>query len=236
MLIRVGVENGNDNRSLAWALDHPGCFVYGKDESEAILNLPLVFLHYAEWIAGHTNQPWLTTEMLEIKLVEVWQCYFIDSDLQTSDDGIEVNAWFREDWRPLSETDVERGIQLLNWSREDLLLLIRSLTPAQLSLYRLGFERWTIDKILQHIANAEWWYLDRLELAPWSKSVLPSDSIERLAFVRARVMQVMWELPDLKKVIGKEGEFWSSRKLLRRLLYHERDHLDHIRQLLAEPY
>jgi hypothetical protein len=34
-------------------------------------------------------------------------------------------------------------------------------------------------------------------------------------------------------VVGLEGEFWSPRKLLRRAVWHERDHSQHIRQLCA---
>jgi hypothetical protein len=33
--------------------------------------------------------------------------------------------------------------------------------------------------------------------------------------------------------MGTDGEFWSPRKLLRRAVWHERDHTGHIRKLLA---
>ncbi len=234
MEIRVAVENGNDGRSLAWALDHPGCFIYGNDEGEVILNLPLAFLRYTEWIACHTRKSWLKSGNPDIRLVEVWQCYSINDEYQVADDGIEVNAWFRDDWRPLTLKEVERGNQLLTWSREDLLQSAQPLTSEQLTWNRPEFERWTIERILQHIANAEWWYLDRLGLAPWGKSDLPEDPFDRLAFVRNHVMQVLNELAGVDKVEGKAGEFWSPRKLLRRLLYHERDHIEHIMQILSE--
>jgi hypothetical protein len=32
--------------------------------------------------------------------------------------------------------------------------------------------------------------------------------------------------------MGTDGEFWSPRKLLRRAVWHERDHTEHIRKLL----
>ncbi len=35
MLLRVGIENNNDGRTIAWALEHPGCFAYGQDAAEA---------------------------------------------------------------------------------------------------------------------------------------------------------------------------------------------------------
>ena len=235
MQIRVAVENGNDGRSLAWALDYPGCFVYGPDESTVILNIPLAYLRYAEWISTHVTDSWVKTNSLDIRLVEVWQGYFINDDFQVRDDGIEVNAWFRDDWRPLSKMDSTRGKLLLGWSREDLLAVAQPLTKKQMGLHAPEADNWTIQRVLQHIANAEWWYLDRLGLAPWKKTDLPEEPFARLELVRARVIDALHELTGSEKVVGKEGEFWSPRKLLRRLLYHERDHLGHLLQILTEP-
>jgi hypothetical protein len=42
-------------------------------------------------------------------------------------------------------------------------------------------------------------------------------------------------LPGLEgkhQVVGVDGEFWSPRKILRRALWHERDHTEHIKKLL----
>ena len=30
MIFRIGIENNNDDRTIAWALDYPGCFAYGE--------------------------------------------------------------------------------------------------------------------------------------------------------------------------------------------------------------
>jgi hypothetical protein len=50
MLIRIGIENNIEGRTLAWALDYPGCFAYGMDEAEALINLPKALLDYEHWI------------------------------------------------------------------------------------------------------------------------------------------------------------------------------------------
>jgi|GEM_PF-3187094 hypothetical protein len=42
-------------------------------------------------------------------------------------------------------------------------------------------------------------------------------------------------LPGLEasdKVVGVDGEFWSPRKVLRRAIWHERDHTAHSKKLL----
>jgi DinB superfamily len=84
------------------------------------------------------------------------------------------------------------------------------------------------------VADSEWWYLDRLDLAKGNRKSLPDDILERLAWVRERLNEALPGLDARELVIGKEGELWSPRKLLRRALWHEIDHRQHILKLLAQ--
>ncbi len=61
---------------------------------------------------------------------------------------------------------------------------------------------------------------------------LPSKSGERLDMVRSHMVDILPSLAESKLVVGIEGEFWSPRKLLRRAVWHERDHTFHTRKLL----
>ena len=54
---------------------------------------------------------------------------------------------------------------------------------------------------------------------------------ERLAWVRGRLTAVLPGLEGREMVVGKEGELWSPRKLLRRALWHEINHRQHILKL-----
>jgi hypothetical protein len=94
-------------------------------------------------------------------------------------------------------------------------------------------ERWSIAGVLGHIANAEHWYLDRLDLAQGARRDLPRDVFERLHIVRQRMNAVLPELEGMQKVLGIDGEFWSPRKVIRRSTEHEIDHIDHIFKLIA---
>jgi hypothetical protein len=58
MFFRMGIENNNDERTIAWALDHPGCFAYGQDSEEAQRNFPQAVREYVAWIARH-EEPFL---------------------------------------------------------------------------------------------------------------------------------------------------------------------------------
>ncbi len=236
MLIQIGLENNIEGRSLAWALDYPGCFAYGKDGAEALLKMPRAVLRYADWIASHTQASWLAgLGDFDVRLVDTWDCYNIneDYDVVPAGDTYEVNAWFRQDWKPLTEADVQRGLQLLEWSRADLLASVAGLAPEQLNAGRPG-ERWSINGILNHVGGAEWWYLDRLELAGIPRQQVSQVPAERLEMVRSRLKEVLPTLVGVKLVHGKSGEFWSPRKLLHRAIWHELDHIDHIRKLLAQ--
>jgi hypothetical protein len=50
--------------------------------------------------------------------------------------------------------------------------------------------------------------------------------------VRTRLAEALPNLEGMSKVVGKDGEFWSPRKVVRRALWHERDHTFHILKLL----
>ena len=122
MIIRVGLENGFERRrSIAWALDFPGCFISGEDASTAIISIPRALLDYEAWIRRHTAQSWVRLADFDIRLVETWEVYFVNPGYQVAQDGVEINAWFRDDWRPLSNIEIERGLELLSYSRADLL-------------------------------------------------------------------------------------------------------------------
>ncbi len=57
MIFRVGIENSNDGRSIAWALEYPACFAYGPD-SRAVEENFRPARDYARWIACHGSS-WL---------------------------------------------------------------------------------------------------------------------------------------------------------------------------------
>lgn len=233
MRVKIGVENGIENRSLAWALDHPGCFAYGSEGSEAILRFPQAFLRYKEWVDSHLPDSWLADlQDFDIHLQETYEVTRINAEFNPDPTGIEINAWFLYDWKPLTAEEIRRGQLILSWSREDLLELVAGLSAEQLTT-KFPEERWDIQGVLRHIANAEHWYLDRLCLAQYKREELPEDVFERLLKVRRRTDEVLPTLVENKEVRGVSGEFWSPRKLLRRAAWHEIDHIEHILKLIA---
>jgi predicted RNase H-like HicB family nuclease/uncharacterized damage-inducible protein DinB len=234
MQIRVGIENNNDGRSIAWAVEHPGCYAYGEDNEHALANLPDTVQAYAEWIGQHET-PWLNPEQIDLVIDDEWDVYFVNDALERvppGDNSSSIEAWFQYDWKPLNATDIERALKLLAWSRADLMDVVKGVSPEKLAQTYPG-ERWNIEGILKHIGGAEWWYLERIGFPnPAKESDVPADPFERLEVVRNYFNYVLPKLEGLHIVAGLDGEFWSPRKTLRRTLWHERDHTEHIRKLL----
>jgi hypothetical protein len=230
VLVRVGIENDNDDRSIGWALEHPGCFSYGADAAGAGAAMQQAVCDYADWIDRH-EPSWLATQDVEIRVEESFDSYF--DRAQRGPDTYMVESFFRYDWKCLTALDIQRACKLLAWSRADLLDTVAGLSAAQLDAAYPG-ERWSINGILRHIGGAEWWYQERIGLPfPESEHDVPADPFERLETVRAHFLEVLPGLEGLGKVTGLDGELWSPRKVLRRALWHERDHTQHIRKLLA---
>lgn len=233
MIFRVGIENNNEGyRSIAWTLGHPGCFAYGTDGEAAFAALPAAIRDYTAWIAGHEKQPWLTADGIELRIEETWTDYSLNEafDRDESSDHYTVDAWFQHDWRPLTALEIERGLKMLHWSRADLSKVVEGLSAEKLDRTYPG-ERWSISGILRHIGGAEWWYLDRLGLALPSEQ-FPDEPFARLEVSQSQLDKVLPTLEGVSKVVGVDGEFWSPRKVLRRALWHGRDHIEHIKKLL----
>ena len=231
MIFRVGIENNNDGRSIAWALEHPGCFAYGANATAACLNLETVIQKYATWILKNEPITWLNFEEVEIHPEETWEVYSINEDLEKVESGgYYVESFFQYDWKPLKSEEIGQALKMLSWTREELLKIISGLSAEKL-VATYPIERWSINGILGHIGGAEWWYLDRLGLA-FPESELSKEPMAQLKQSRDLLNRTLPKLRGISRVVGRDGEIWSPRKILRRALWHELDHIEHIKKLI----
>jgi hypothetical protein len=233
MIARIGLENGFEGRSIAWLLDQPGCFAYGADGSSAIVQMGQAVPEYIAWLGSNTQEPWYTADQIDIRLEEVWDDYYLDANYTRAaqaDENTRVQAWYLNDWRPLTVVEVRHGLQVLAWSRRDFLAAVEGFTASELDAPHPG-EHWSIRGIMAHVATTHWWLLDRLNLAGIERSQLPKDVDERFELTFNHLSSVLPELAGKEMVIGKSGELWSPRKLLRRSAWHLRDHTEHVQKL-----
>jgi len=150
-----------------------------------------------------------------------------------------TTATFQADLTPLDRAAVQAALALLERSRARLLsirgILLEQPDSGQAALaFRSLPRRKTIAEQLKHIAAAERWYIGKISpgLPP-----LPAtrDIWQRLETVRGLVVARLAALdgPALNAATKINGERWTPRKVLRRLMYHEQFHLDTLRRDLS---
>jgi len=227
MRYRLAVEDMEPQHWIAWMLDLPACFSSARTEEQALKHAPGQIAKHHSWLSDHDPSTPIPSGSFDIELVETFHSFPSPQDPEYL-----VNAFFEDDRRPLNQQDVDMALRLFEWTRQDLMDVLQSVKSDQLKEPLPGEVHGSILGILAHIAGAENWYLGQLELGLKS-SELPEDVLERLEAVRTNTRSQLVKLVDLDTITESYGEKWSPRKILRRALWHERDHTQHIAKLLS---
>jgi predicted RNase H-like HicB family nuclease/uncharacterized damage-inducible protein DinB len=226
MRVRLAVEDLEPNHWIAWAFDLPGCFSSAATAAEAVAYAPQRITEYFSWLSNQDSSLPIVNETIEVEIVETFHSF-----ASREDPEYVVNAFFEDDRRPLGYLDVEVASRLLDWTRQDLQGVIRLSTQDQIVKNISGEVHGSIAGILNHIAVAENWYCDQLGFG-LQREQLPGDPLERIKVVRANTREQLTKLISDERVTENNGELWSARKVVRRTLWHERDHTQHIAHLL----
>ena len=227
MHIRLAVEDMEPDHWIAWALDLPACFSSAATTADAVALAPQRIAEYFSWLVSHDNQLQPVNEPIEVGVVESFNSY-----KSREDTDYIVNAFFGDDLRPLGYWDVEIALRILEWTRQDLLGAIHSTSQEQLTRGIPGEKRGSISGILNHLAIAENWYFSQLGYG-LNQAKLPGDPLENLALTRANTREQLVKLIGDEQLTTNCDESWSGRKIVRRTLWHERDHSQQILKLLA---
>lgn len=134
---------------------------------------------------------------------------------------------FLTDYDALRPNEIETLLRWLAISRQELMDLVRNL-PEESLAWKPDSDTPSIREILCHLAEADLWYTDRLK--GW-----PDAPLFRLAAARGMALERLRALTetDRAKITTYEGEEWTPRKIMRRMLEYERECFDQIRTLLA---
>jgi predicted RNase H-like HicB family nuclease len=207
----VGLEEGPD-RAWVHALTVPGCAASGDDRDAALAAFPAVLADWLNWL-GTIPEPVPPREAELDITVEEWIA--ADPDPPSG----ETTACFDADLVPLADPEIALALRRLGDLRGLLLREIRR-RPAE-DLDRPGRGGWTAARAIDELARAQWWTLGRLGASPLAD--LPARPLGRLDTSMALVVQRFTEMPNQARdqIIEMDGETWTPRKVLRRLLRTE---------------
>jgi len=133
---------------------------------------------------------------------------------------------FLTDYDMLQPNEMETLIRWMAISRQELMDLARDL-PGEAFDWKPDADTFSIGGLLCHMADADFWFTDRLK--QW-----PEAPLYRLAATRGVALERLRALTteERSRVTIHQGEEWTPRKVVRRMLEHEREHIAQLRELI----
>ncbi|MET0399565.1 MAG: hypothetical protein ABW277_22435 [Longimicrobiaceae bacterium] len=210
--ITAGLEEGGDGAFLAHALSLPGCVAPGPTAEAAAGALEGEVLEWLRFLAAAGEPVPPADAELEIA-VDEW----LRTDARAG--AGESTACFAHDLRPLDDADVDRELRWLGGLRGELLARVRRLPADQADRPLPGGG--TVRRALEELARAQWWTLSRLGASPLGE--LPDRTLGRLDTAMALTVDHFSHMPPERRglLLEIDGEEWTPRKVLRRLLWTE---------------
>jgi predicted RNase H-like HicB family nuclease len=188
-----------------------GCIASGTTRDEAIANARRAFRAYLE--------------LLDARGVSVDHWKDLDpATFQVRD--LPTDRVVPEDIGPLEEHELRDFLHHFEASRAALISLVRDI-PAEELERKPSEAMWSVREALEHVMLTEADFLSRLEKWP-ADPYNTLQAIHRLVFQRFTVMEPAETGLD-HVVMGRR---WTTRKVMRRMLEHEFEHLVHIKEIV----
>jgi len=221
----------------ATVFELPGCGAEAKDRQSLLLLLPVCIAEYATWLDSH-GEP----------TSDVAPDFDVVEEVDPADtDAADGEFCFQHDLGPATQDEMDTAIRILGYTRWDLERITIGLPDAVLDWRppesaMAKIDAWkpgvlTIGEIIEDIAGAEGYYRTGLQ-----DGVLPAGEPLDLASQRERTLERLSSLSDdersrtfrPQRTWQREGsEMWTVRKVLRRMIGHERFHTAEIQQRLS---
>jgi len=215
----------------AFVPDCPGCWVFGRTKERAIERVKIAIIEWHEWLNRYGETHPEIGDKIEIEVSEMLNVSYNPAEAGKPE------PLFWSEVPPVKKADLKRTIRLMKYSREDLLNLVSNLSDKCLDWKPSGKPR-TVRNCLKHIAYVEPWYITRLNIELPSK--YPRNVFELLNYTRDLVINILRNFPQrkMKGVLQPEKDkspicdLWTARKVLRRLVDHERLHTKYIERVI----
>ncbi len=218
----------------AWVLNLPGCIVGGGSMAELELALPLALAEHTAWLRSHGE---------DIEDILSWDVTEVIDGQKLADRGGEF--CFEADREPMAADDLEQAIRRITFAREDLLAQIHNLPetimewkPPRSSVK--AFDPWaedvrTIRDIAAHVLQLEVYYRGGLRdgQAPGIFEPVADPVAEReqtLELLRSISPEGLARAFAPVRPSRDIADCWTVRKVVRRIISHDRAHTAEIIQ------
>ena len=189
----------------------PGCIASGKTREEAIAKARGAFREYRALLGAHGVA------------IDHWKD--IDPDTLSVDESWTPPLVPGED-RPFEEHELRDFLHQYEASRAAVIALVRRISPEDLEK-KPDDATWSVRQALEHMMTTDIALLSRIEKWP-DDPFTAYQAVHRLIVQRFSVME-----PDDWRDHTISGRRWTSKRVMRRLLEHEFEHYNHIREILA---
>jgi predicted RNase H-like HicB family nuclease len=218
----------------AFVPECPGCWVFGRTPERALEKVKVAIKEWFEWLKSHGEEIPAEASRFAVEVGEILRV-----DYNPVEAG-KPEPLFWSEVAPIKSRDIARTIHLLGYSRSDLLNLVSGLSNEILDWQPPRKPR-TIRNTLKHIGFVEWWYITRLDVELPIK--FPKNVFNLLNHTRKIVIDYLQDFPrekrsgvfQPKRDVDRKAKIcnlWTARKVLRRLVDHERLHTKYIEKVL----
>ena len=196
----------------------PGVFVGDESLAATLEVLPDTIEAHLSWLASHG---------FDVRP-------YAGADVEVSEERVAIEGrrgpLFEADRSIPSPDDIDQALSVAALARRDLIDLYRSVSDVRRDRSP-ATGGWSIAEHLRHIAEAEAYYADTLVESPLDG--LPHDPIQAMHVSAEHADAILRTLSgdDHLRVARRDGEEWTTTKVLRRMTGHLREHYPWVRDI-----
>ena len=194
----------------------PGCYCSAPTYQEMIKAAPGAVAHYLKWVKAN-----------DITIIEEFdgQIEIVEKERIVVKEG-GVGPRFEADLAPPDDIEIDKALNVAAAARAALLELYEQV-PPELRHRKLLPQSWSLAEHMQHLLEAEAWYVSRLSEHPIEPALDTDADIAMLFFDRAMDYELFLRAlsPEQRRQVFTHGSAeWTAAKVLRRMTEHLRDH------------
>ena len=232
---KLYLESGpKKKKTMVHVLDLVGCIAKGPTTDEALNRTPEAIRAYLRFLKRQGEAVDPDSEFETMVAEHVTEGEWLGSG--------DPSLVFQPDLEPLTLKDAEKYIQRLQWSRAEVLALVGGLTGEQIEAEQNTKGR-SIRAMLEHMLESEHFYvstLGKIDGLPGTGTLVKKREgalLDWMSYVRALEIERIRSLTaeERSQQIVHWKRIWTARKVLRRMLEHEWEHLVELSERLEKP-